>query len=225
MSDWVLHATQLLTKSLHPIPVELNELDWKSDLSDKTDRLAQHISAFANNPGGGFLTFGISDDGKATTLDKQQMDSIVQRLGNIARNNLTPVVSFDHAIIDFEGHPVLLICIPESKDKPVYLRGKTILDSYKRSAGQTVKQSQLEVKHLVAISSGYTFEEHLALAKVSDDDVLRLLDYDSYFTLQEKRLPDTKQGILGSLASEELYINQMENGISLISELFFLRGS
>lgn len=26
---------------------------------------------------------------------------------------------------------------------------------------------------------------------LDDDDVLKLMDYDSYFTLQDKRLPDT----------------------------------
>lgn len=52
--DWKEKAIKLLTDSLHPVPAELNELDWKSGLSDKSDRLAQHISAFANLKGGGF---------------------------------------------------------------------------------------------------------------------------------------------------------------------------
>ena len=42
MNHWVETAIQLLTKSLHPIPQELNEIDWKSGLLDKSDRLA-HI--------------------------------------------------------------------------------------------------------------------------------------------------------------------------------------
>jgi predicted HTH transcriptional regulator len=49
----------LLKKSLHPVPQELNEIDWKSGLSDKSDRLAQHISVFANHANGGYLAFGI----------------------------------------------------------------------------------------------------------------------------------------------------------------------
>jgi len=46
--DWKEKAIKILKDSLYPIPSELNELDWKSGLSDKTERLAQHISAFAN---------------------------------------------------------------------------------------------------------------------------------------------------------------------------------
>ena len=53
--DWKEIAIRILNDSLYPIPSELNKLDWKSGLSDKTERLAQHISAFANMKGGGFM--------------------------------------------------------------------------------------------------------------------------------------------------------------------------
>ena len=37
MKIWENRAFALLTKSLDPIPSEMNELDWKSELSDKSD--------------------------------------------------------------------------------------------------------------------------------------------------------------------------------------------
>jgi len=48
----------------------------------------------------------------------------------------------------------LLVHIPEYQDKPVHIRGKDIYESYKRSAGQTVKLSRQEVKHLIIGSTG-----------------------------------------------------------------------
>ena len=39
--DWKNRALALLKDSLEPVPSELNEIDWKSGLSDKTDRLAR----------------------------------------------------------------------------------------------------------------------------------------------------------------------------------------
>ena len=83
--EWKEKARQLLTESLHPIPAELNELDWKSGLSEKTDRLAQHLSAFANLQGGGILVFGVNNDGNVFDMSKQEIDEIVQKLGNIAQ--------------------------------------------------------------------------------------------------------------------------------------------
>ena len=61
--DWKEKAIKTLRDSLYPVPEELNELDWKSGLSNKTERLAQHLSAFSNNKGGGMLVYGVHDDG------------------------------------------------------------------------------------------------------------------------------------------------------------------
>lgn len=204
MNNWVDNAIKYLNASLHPIPQELNEIDWKSGLSDKSERLAQHISAFANYPGGGFLVFGIANDGSSMPLSQTEMDEIVRKLGNIARNNLVQPVGIEHAVITFNEDPVLFIKIPEHHEKPVHLRNGDVFQSYKRSAGQTVKLSRHEVKHLISISTGMDFESQSASTEVSSDDVLRLLDYDSYFGLQEKRLPDTKLSILQILANDEL---------------------
>ena len=57
--DWKEKEIKTLRNSLLPVPVELNELDWKSGLSSKTERLDQHISAFANLEGGGIFVFGV----------------------------------------------------------------------------------------------------------------------------------------------------------------------
>jgi len=204
MNNWEEKALQLLSKSLSPIPQELNELDWKSELSDKSERLAKHISAFANHREGGFLVFGINNDGTTNALEKTQIDDIVQKLGNIARNNLAQQLSVEHHVTTFKEKPVLIIHIPEYNNKPVYLRAGSVYDSYKRSAGQTVKVSQNEVKQMIAESTGFEFELQTALSNTKDDEVLKLLDYDSYFSLQEKRLPDTKSGILQMLVNEDL---------------------
>lgn len=207
MENWIHTAIQLLQKSLNPIPQELNEIDWKSGLSDKSERLAQHISAFANHPSGGFLAYGIANNGSPQPLSKEEMDAVVQKLGNIARNNLAQPIGIEHAVANVNEAAVLFIKIPENHDKPVQLRGGDIYNSYKRSAGQTVKLSRQEVKQLIALSSGIDFESQIAQSNVNDDEVLKLLDYDSYFRLQEKRLPDTKLGILQTLASEDLIKN------------------
>lgn len=86
---WKERALALLKDSLEPVPSELNEIDWKSGLSDKSDRLAQHISAFANHLYGGMLVYGVNDDGTIFSLGQDQIDEIAKKLGNIASNNLS----------------------------------------------------------------------------------------------------------------------------------------
>jgi ATP-dependent DNA helicase RecG len=111
------------------------------------------------------------------------------------------------------GFLFLFIHIPEHTDKPVHLRGSDIFESYKRSAGQTVKLSRHEVKQLIAISTGFDFEAQIAMHNVSDDDVMKL---HSCFTLQEKRLPDTKLSILQTLATDDL-IKKNQNGWDILN--------
>jgi predicted HTH transcriptional regulator len=84
MMSWQEKAIKCLKNSLYPIPVELNEIDWKSGLSPKTDRLAQHLCAFANQKGGGFLVYGVNDDATMFSVTKADADTVIKKLGNIA---------------------------------------------------------------------------------------------------------------------------------------------
>lgn len=207
MNDWSEYALELLNRSLKPVPQELNELDWKTDLSTKSERVAQHISAFTNTTNGGFFVFGINNDGRVVGLDKEKADNIVQRLGNISRNNLTNPIGIDHNMINFEGTPILIVRVPESSYKPVGIRGENLFSCYKRSAGQTVKMTPAEIKQLIASSLSINFETQIAKSNLDDDQVLEYLDYDSYFRLEGRRLPDSKKGIVQALKNEE-FINE-----------------
>ena len=149
MNDWQNKAILQLHKSLGTVPTELNELDWKSGLSNKSERLAQRLSAFANYPGGGILVFGVNSDATLAAISKAEGDEIIQRLGNIARNNLSPPVSIEHTYQSFKESELLFIHIPESGELPVHIRSSDLFDSYTRSAGQTVRMSRNEVKELI----------------------------------------------------------------------------
>ena len=80
MNNWKETALDALNRSIQPIPQELNEIDWKGGLSNKTDRLAQHICAFANLSGGGFLVFGINDDAGFEEMDKATIEETTKKL-------------------------------------------------------------------------------------------------------------------------------------------------
>lgn len=202
--DWKKNAIRILKDSLYPIPSEPNELDWKSGLSDKTDRMAQHLSAFANMKGGGILVFGVKNDGSCFDMTKEDIDRIVQTLGNIARNNLVYPIPIEHSVQEFEGHSLLFIYIPEQSDKPVYLRGKDMYCSYHRSAGQTVKMSRDQVKALIATSQGITFEKQCAKDNLTKDDVLKMLNYKVLYRMLDKNIPESTDAIIERLADYHL---------------------
>jgi predicted HTH transcriptional regulator len=107
----------------------LNEIDWKSGLSPKTDKLAKHICAFSNQKGGGFLVYGVNDDATMFSVAKADADTIIKKLGNIALNNLSQSVQIQHDTIEYEGNALLFFFVPEQMEKPVYPRDKTIYES------------------------------------------------------------------------------------------------
>lgn len=194
--DWIERARSLLKDSLEPIPCELNDLDWKSGLSDKTDRLAQHISAFTNHTYGGILVYGVNDDGSLFSLTKDQIDNIVKKLGNIAFHNLSSQIQLEHSVQDYEGHSILFIFIPEEFEKPVHLRGKDIYASFYRSGGQTLKMSKKQVEMLIAKSMGISFESSVAIENLTEQDLLKYLDYQALYRLLDKNVPKSSDTII-----------------------------
>lgn len=199
MNNWKEAALDALHRSIHPVPQELNEIDWKGGLSNKTDRLAQHICAFANLSGGGFLVFGINDDAEFEELDKATIEETMKKLGNIAKNNLAWSIQLEHAVLEYEGHALLFIRIPEQQNKPVYLRGRDIYEAYIRSAGHTVKMSREQVHEMLALSHGLTFEKRVACSAVMEETVLELLDYEKLYELIDKRIPQDKSRIMDQM--------------------------
>lgn len=209
--NWKDKAIKLLNDSLHPIPTELNEIDWKVGLSTKTERLAQHICAFANIKGGGILVFGVNNEGTPSSFPKADIDKTVQLLGNIANNNLAVSIQIEHDVLEYNGASLLFVYIPEQGERPIHLRGKDIYESYIRSAGQTVKMSRLQVKAMIAESRGIKFEQAPALSNLTSDQVLSLLNYRKYFELIGKTIPNTADAILDRL-SEQSFCRLEESG-------------
>lgn len=216
--NWRENALKLLEKSLKPVPSELNSLDWKSGLSDKTDRLAQHLSAFSNLSGGGILVYGINNDGEPQSMSKEEIEATVQKLSNIAKNNLSFSITIEHAVMDYEGHPLLFIYVPEQHNKPVALRGNDIFNAYIRSGNQTVKMSGQQVREYIALSNGFQYEERIAKRDLSKQEVLELLDYRKFYELRDKNIPTSEDTVLAALEQFN-YVKKTSDGLWNITNL------
>lgn len=137
-------------------------------------------------------------------LTNKEYTEIIKKLGNIARQNLEPEVWLDHSMKEINGIPILFIYIPESAQKPVYLRGKTIAESYIRSAGQTRKMTRQEIRKAISKSSDFCFEEQLAATKISSDEVIKKIDFIRYFELLNQTLPENRDSIIDKLIAEKI---------------------
>lgn len=215
---WVDLALQLLEKSLNPIPHELNELDWKTDVSSKgSPNLAKHISAFANYTHGGYLVFGIDDHGQINGLDQKKIKDIISKVSSIARDGVEPKISIDHAVTVYKEKTLLFICIRESKEKPVHLRGKGFEESYIRSGASTHKMSKQEIGWCLLRSKVPSFEEQDADAPALSSDVLSKLDVAAFFNLLKIPVPGNVDTVIQKL--EEYCLIKPENQQYVINNL------
>jgi Predicted transcriptional regulator containing an HTH domain and an uncharacterized domain shared with the mammalian protein Schlafen len=205
IKSWIEKAIEYLEHSLTPIPQEINEIDWKEELSPNNKKLCRHLSAFANHPGGGFLVFGIKDDtAKLIGITQEQAETIMQKLSSLCRDSVFPVVSLDHAVEEYKGIPLLFVHIKESAIKPISLNAKSIEDSYIRSGGTTRQASRQEIGALMLNSKTPHYEELHASTLKSAAEILDILDFRSVFKLLRKPTPQSQEEILRWMADEKM---------------------
>lgn len=202
---WIRHATALFHASRDPVPHEINELDWKMELSAKKEHLVEHLIAFANHANGGYLVYGVADQG-ATLLgvDQEQVQKIITQLTNLGRDAIEPPLVLDHAVVDIENTPLLFVYIPEQRNKPVHRRGKSIEEAWIRSGGSTRKASRSEIGSLMLYSHAPRWEELRASSLLSTDQVLARLDLATIAKLLERPLPSDTEELIRWLVDERM---------------------
>ncbi len=201
---WLTTAKDLLARTLKPVLAEINELDWKQDLSPNTLRLREHLSAFGSYPGGGFLVFGITPEGRLVGVSQIQSEQIIGKLANIARDGLEPPLQIDHALIEYGGQHLLFIRIPESFQKPIQIKGKSIEESFVRSGGQTRRMSRQEIGQAILNSRSSRYEELDAFISEDPSEILAKLDYSALYALQKKSVPSNERLLIEDLRNQKI---------------------
>jgi len=100
---------------------ESNRIEYKSELNDKLER---SVVAFLNTSEGGFIYFGVDDNGKAVGVPDINLTQrqIVDRI----KNNISPSVLglFDVAVEKVGGVPVIKVIVSSGMEKPYYIRNQ-----------------------------------------------------------------------------------------------------
>lgn len=197
--NWKSRALEILQSSLEPIPRELNELDWKSDISSNGKRLAEHVCAFCNHPGGGIFAYGIKNDATFEPLNRKAIEEIVTKMANIARHNLSAPVSIEHDIQNYQGHDILFIYVHEYKDRPIFIRGQEHKLAFCRVAGHTEQMTNAQIRAMMASTLGTPYEKRIAKEGLTEQEILSHLHWQRFFELQQKSCPEDTATILSRL--------------------------
>lgn len=206
---WVASALDLLEQSLRPIAHEINEIDWKAGLSPNRERLKEHLMAFANYPGGGYLVFGVADsDARLIGVSPEEVAEIVGTIASLGRDAVDPPIAIDHAVVERENVPLLFVHIPEQRSRPVHLRGKSIESCWVRSGGTTRKASRQEVASLMLGSPPPRWEDLRATTVLEPHRVITALDLVTIAKLRERSLPDGEDALIQWMIDEKLIVGE-----------------
>lgn len=115
---------------------------------------------------------------------------------------LVPKIDFRFFEIEIDDKSVVLLEIGAAFRQPVRFRQQefTRVGSYKKK----LKDYPEKERALWRVFDQVPFERGIAAEHVSSEDVLKLLDYPTYFDLLELPLPDGQAVILDALAQDEL---------------------
>ncbi len=212
MKNWLNRALALLIGSLEHPRHELNELDWKAALSPDKKRLAEHLSALSNYPGGGFLVYGVDNSGKPVGIDDGAIEVALNQLANLGRSALDPPLALDHAVENYGDARLLFIHVPESPVKPVHLRSKGLEHAFIRSGGTTRLASRQEIGTLMLHSRTPRWEELRASILLDEDALLARLSVDPIIAMLERPEPSSKDEMLAWMVAESFITREPASG-------------
>ena len=134
-------------------------------------------------------------------------DPDAKTVGNVVfqlwlAQRLQPSVAFSFRKVNHPDGQVVLLEIPAATLAPVEFSGM----AYVRIGSATPKLADYpeRLQKLIHNLRPFAWEQGIAKAFVSEDDVLSLLDYASYFSLTNQRLPDNRAGIFERLEADRL---------------------
>ena len=213
----------LLIKELCKLPNESGWVEFKHN-NCLAQMIGQDISALANSTvladrNHAYMIWGVDDTthqiiGTSVRLKNEKKGN--QELENWLRYMLSTNANFEFQEVEIEGKHIELIIITRAEGVPVTFEKV----DYIRSGSYTKKliefptlQAQLWDK-----LRNSQFEETYSMTGLTDKKVLRLLNYEAYFTLLHIPIPDETELIIHYLLQEG-FLAQQDNTLYAITNL------
>lgn len=153
---------------------EYNFLDFKLDLSEKNERIKEHINAFGNLEEGGCFVFGVRE--YVPVGITSEWDSIITKISHLANGTQEPSLSIDAFPLTINERRLLCIHILPGMSKPVFIKDRAPLGGaacFKRTGSSTVSMSIQEIKDLLISATSHYYDESIA-----QDAKIEELDFD-----------------------------------------------
>src|SRR5262249_50439530 len=151
----------------------------------------------------GYIIWGVRDGFReivGTSFKPSSAKVGNEELSNWLLRSLDPQIYFKFHETLVDGAPVVLLEIERARHRPISFHGDEYIrvGSYKKK----LKDHPDHARRLWKLFVLGSFEEEVAVGRLGPSDVLRLLDYPTYFDLMRMPLPESRSGILEALTAE-----------------------
>jgi len=212
-----------LVNELRKHPRETEWIEFKHNNS-KPDEIGEQISALANSAllcgrPNAYLLWGIDDESHnivGTSFSPSSSKIGNEELENWLLQLLHPKVHFRFLKITVDEIPLVILEIPKASQHPVRFKGEGFIrvGSYVKK----LKEFPEKERMLWRLFDATPFESHIAAENIATEDVLKFLDYPSYFQLLEQPLPENRDQILEALKNDALIARTDSNHWNLLNQ-------
>jgi len=212
MSKTMTRDEAYLVSLVHELKALPNETAWVEFKHNNAtpQEIGEYISALANSSAlegksQAFLLWGVSDSNHeiiGTNFNPSKTKIGNEELENWLLLRLSPKIGFRFHQIVINELPVILLEIDRAFRHPIQFSGTPFvrIGSYKKR----LKDFAEKERELWRALDATPFERLPAVEKITADEVLKLLDYPSYFHLLDKPMPTSRDSILAALTADRL---------------------
>lgn len=213
-----------LLRELCRLPNETEWVEFKHN-NDDPEMIGEYISALSNSAAlvgkqSAYVVWGVND-ASHDVIGTQFKPSIAkhkqQELESWLLQKTAPKIDFRfYEFIVADEFPVVILEIQAATHTPVQFDGTEFIrvGSYKKKLNEFKEKE----RGLWRVFDKMPFEFQSAAENIKVEEVLKLLDYPSYFDLTDQALPEGRDGILSALEAER-FISKNSNGLWSISNL------
>lgn len=220
---------QRLLEELLKQPSESEWLEFKHNYHSD-EEIGHRISALSNgacihHQDYGYLVFGIEDQTHqiiGTTFKAKTAKRGTEDLEHWLAQRLSPRIDFQVYEFRHSGQPLSIYVIPATHNQPV----EFMHNAYIRVSSITRKLNEFPEKARKIWKKGpeKVFESRIALDEVQADEIIQLLDTQSYFDLLEIPYPSNRNGVIERFISEDIICkNKTSYGITNLGAILFAK--
>lgn len=198
------------------IKKESEHIEFKVN-NDQPELIGEYISALSNsaaiyNYPNSYLVYGVDDKTReivGTSISIKDEKKGNEELESWLNRLLEPKTHFSIYEFKYNNHDIVILKIPATNHIPIRFHGT----AYVRVGSYKKKLSEYPEKERIIWNrkDKKIFEYQIAMDDLTDSEVLKLIDYPSYFDLTDMDLPDNKTLIINKLLDEGFIIEENAN--------------